>query len=119
MLDYRRLDEADLETLRERERRARGLGCWTSIALLLGVPVFALFCFIAWLSTTRGSSAAVVASLILPLYMLLAGIALARAAWRSFIAREFLAGMAQGLAWVAVLLAIAFAAVFILNAVMS
>jgi hypothetical protein len=51
--------------------------------------------------------------------MLLAGAALARAAWRGFIAREFFAGLAQGLAGIAVMITVAAIASFILTAFIS
>ena len=120
VLDYRRLDEAERRVLREQGQHARSLGCWTSVAVVVGVPVFSMFCFVVYLSIARdGSGGQIIASLVMPAFMLLAGAALARAAWRGFIAREFFAGLAQGLAGIAVMIAVAAIASFILTAFIS
>ena len=116
-LDYRTLGPEDRELEAAADEHAKWLGCWTTVALVIGLPVLSGFLVSAWMF--RDQIGTVFWFLLYSIGIILAGLALLRAVRRSGRWRPFLGGLALGFAGLAIMLAIAFAVAFLLNLVID
>ena len=116
-LDYRTLDSAERELVREAEQRAQALGCWTTIALFFGVPMFCGLVVATWMG--REDPRSFLCMLPWLIGLLAAAVAFVREVRKDFRPRAYLGGLALGIAAVAAMVAIALIATFAFVLILS
>ena len=103
-LDYRTLDAAERELVREADRRAQSAGCLTTVAVVFGFPLICVFLAAAWMN--RHYVGAMLCFLCFPIVAIAIAVAFAREMRKDFRGRAFAGGMALGLAAIAGVVAI-------------